>query len=143
MSNESKLVELPVPSPTSKAVAAAVSVNNGADVQALFADVTKMTPWDEEAKKAFLASKMHMVRTHPTLDLTARTRGRARLHRKQDRDDPHRLESDRVREGKGYRRTAPCALRKIARLGRELHLSFRRQFQRPILQPLKIKFAAP
>jgi len=79
MSNESKLVELPVPSPTSKAAAAAVSATNGADVQALFADITKMTPWDEEAKKAFLASKMHMVATHPTLDLAARKAGAAEL----------------------------------------------------------------
>jgi hypothetical protein len=79
MSNESKPVELPVPSPTSKAAAAAVPVDSSADVQALFADVTKMTPWDEETKKAFLASKMHMVQTHPTLDLAARKAGVADL----------------------------------------------------------------
>ena len=75
MSNESKLVELPVPSPTSKG-AAVVSVSNGENVQALFADITKMTPRDEEAEKAFLASKVHMVLTHPALDLTAQNRRR-------------------------------------------------------------------
>lgn len=79
MPNESKLVELPVLSPTSKATAAALSVTNGADVQALFAKITKMTPRDEEAEKAFLASKLHMVRTHPTLDLTARKASAADL----------------------------------------------------------------
>jgi hypothetical protein len=79
MSNESKPVELPVPSPTSKAAAAAVPVGSSADVQALFADITKMTPWDEEATKAFLASKMHVVQTHQTLDLAARRAGAADL----------------------------------------------------------------
>jgi hypothetical protein len=41
-------------------------------VRALFADITKVTPRDEAAEKAFLAGTMHTVRTHPTLDHPAR-----------------------------------------------------------------------
>ncbi len=72
MSKESTRPEFPVPSPAPKAAAMALPGENTGDVRVLFADITKMTPRDEKAEQAFLASKMHIARTHPTLDLTAR-----------------------------------------------------------------------
>ena len=69
MAKESPCLEVPVPSAAGKFTTE--------DMQSLFADITKMTPRDEPAEKAFLASKLQMVRTHPTLDLaTCRDHGR-------------------------------------------------------------------
>src|SRR5262245_11119129 len=80
MTTPATTLALPVPSPSGK-VAAAVAVpgDNTGDVRALFADVTKLTPRDEQAEKAFLASKLHVARTHPTLDLMARKAVTAQL----------------------------------------------------------------
>ncbi len=64
MAKESPCLEVPVPSAAGKFTTE--------DMQSLFADITKMTPRDEPAEKAFLASKLQMVRTHPTLDLATR-----------------------------------------------------------------------
>jgi hypothetical protein len=52
-------LELPVPSPiTGLAVG---------DVQAEFAKITRATPRDPQAEQAFIAARLHMIRTHPTL----------------------------------------------------------------------------
>lgn len=42
------------------------------DARRAFAKITSDTPRDEEAERAFLAAKIHMVRTHPRLDLYQR-----------------------------------------------------------------------
>jgi hypothetical protein len=57
---ESSALEFPVP--------AATTGYTTADVQVLFADITSRTPRDEESEQAFLAGKLHVIRTHPTLD---------------------------------------------------------------------------
>src|SRR6059058_4472535 len=67
MGNESKIRELSLPSPTKATASAAAG-----DVRAVFAAITKRTPRDKQAENAFLASKFHMVRTHPMLNLAAR-----------------------------------------------------------------------
>jgi hypothetical protein len=72
VANESAPLQLPVPSSILGAPAAAGAGDNTGDVRALFADITRQTPPDEEARKAFLAGKLHTIRTHPTLDLPAR-----------------------------------------------------------------------
>src|SRR6185436_8256613 len=72
MSKISMSLEFPLPSPTAKAPAAVLPEENAADMRELFAEITKATPRDERAEEAFLASKLHTARTHPTLDLMAR-----------------------------------------------------------------------
>jgi hypothetical protein len=57
-------IELPVPSPMAQYTTG--------DARKLFEDITKLTPRDNVAERAFLASKMHIARTHPTLSLAAR-----------------------------------------------------------------------
>lgn len=79
MTTESPILELPVPFTTTKAAAALVPGDQTADARVLFADITKMTPRDEATERAFLASKMHIIRTHPALDLTARAAAAADL----------------------------------------------------------------
>jgi hypothetical protein len=61
---ESVVGKLPVPSPVSGFAVA--------DMRKQFAKVTKETPRDAKAESAFIASKLHMLRTHPALHLTAR-----------------------------------------------------------------------
>src|SRR5438067_1841391 len=64
MTKEAPVLELPVPS--------AAANYTTADVRTLFADVTKRTPRDEESEHAFLTSKWHLIRTHPTFDPATR-----------------------------------------------------------------------
>lgn len=64
-------LELPVPSPT-----AGFGVG---DVRAEFVRLTKRTPRSPEAEQAFLASRLHMIRTHPTLHLADREAAAAQL----------------------------------------------------------------
>jgi hypothetical protein len=66
MARQSNRFELPVPSPMGNLVVA--------DARKEFAQLTKRTRRDRQAERAFLASKLHMVRTLPTDDLAARTR---------------------------------------------------------------------
>lgn len=42
------------------------------DMQAEFKKITEQTPRDTAAEQAFIASKMHLIKTHPTLDLGER-----------------------------------------------------------------------
>jgi hypothetical protein len=56
--------ELPLPSPIPEVTTS--------DVRADFAKITKQTPRDAASEQAFLASKLHMVQTHPTLHLAER-----------------------------------------------------------------------
>lgn len=57
-------LQLDVPSPI-----AGASV---ADRQADFAAITRQTPRDSAFEQAFLSSKVHVIKTHPTLDLQQR-----------------------------------------------------------------------
>ena len=43
-----------------------------ADMRDEFARITSKTPRSEEAKQAFLASKLHILQTHPQLSLETR-----------------------------------------------------------------------
>ena len=72
MAKKTAALKFALPSPPQKAYAAAGPGDKAGDAQALFADLTKKTPRNEEAEKAFLASKLHMARTQPTLSLAAR-----------------------------------------------------------------------
>ncbi len=81
MTTESPARQLPLSSPTYRLAAAALPGDDTGDVRTLFADITKMTPRDEKAEKAFLASKGHLAMTHPTLDLPARKIAAASLAR--------------------------------------------------------------
>jgi hypothetical protein len=79
MAKEPTGVGLPVPAPTAQVIPAGVAEENSGDERALFAEITKKTPRDAEAEKAFLASKLHMAQTHPALDLTARAAAAAEI----------------------------------------------------------------
>ena len=57
-------LELLVPSP--------IANYSVADARAEFAKATKQTARDPLAEQAFLASKVHIIRTHPTLQPAAR-----------------------------------------------------------------------
>jgi hypothetical protein len=61
---ESANVQLSVPSPRLE--------TNSADVRAEFAAITKRTPRNKTAEQAFVASKVHVLMTHPTLHPAAR-----------------------------------------------------------------------
>ena len=72
MSTKSAPVDLPVPSPINSVGPAALAVGFGDDVRTLFGDISKKTPRDDVAERAFIASKLHIARTQPTLDLGER-----------------------------------------------------------------------
>lgn len=72
MAREPASIELPVPAPAARVSPAVLPSENSGDARALFADITKKTPRDVEAERAFLASKLHIAQTHPTMDFTGR-----------------------------------------------------------------------
>jgi hypothetical protein len=59
MAQAEAVAEMLLPSP--------IAVYTTADVRMLFADISKRTPRSVDAERAFLAGKMHIARTHPTL----------------------------------------------------------------------------
>src|SRR5580692_10207501 len=80
MAKESTGVVLPIPAPDAQIIPAVFAGDKRGDARGLFAEITKKTPRDAQAERAFLASKLHMIRTHPTLDLTARSAASAALN---------------------------------------------------------------
>src|SRR5271155_2466666 len=57
-------IQLPVPSPNSNLVVA--------DVRERFSKITSRTPRSREGQQAFIASKLHILRTHPALEFRDR-----------------------------------------------------------------------
>jgi hypothetical protein len=64
-------IQLPVPSPLQEYTVA--------DMRAEFARISRKTPRDKAAEQAFLAGRMHMLRTHPGLSVPEREAAAARL----------------------------------------------------------------
>lgn len=67
--------EFPVPSMMSefpKTMQAEVEKITTSDMQAEFQKITEQTPRDTVAEQAFIASKMHLIETHPTLHIAER-----------------------------------------------------------------------
>jgi hypothetical protein len=58
------LLQLPFASPNSSLVVA--------DMREQFSKITSRTPRNKEAQQAFLAGKLHILRTHPAIELRAR-----------------------------------------------------------------------
>ncbi len=75
MAKEPTAPELPVPSPMPGFATADIRADfefATADIRADFAKITKQTPRDTAAEQAFFASKLHLLKTHPTLHLAER-----------------------------------------------------------------------
>ncbi|HEX4837680.1 MAG TPA: hypothetical protein VFV03_04055 [Solirubrobacteraceae bacterium] len=68
-------IELPAPVP----VPGRDMPTKSKDERRLFARITRETPRDEKAEKAFVATRAHMIRTHPRLDQTERAPAFAEL----------------------------------------------------------------
>jgi hypothetical protein len=86
-------LQLPVPSPLEGA--------GVADLQDEFANITRQTPRDPDAERAFLASKVLIARTHPTLHLQERATAVAQLVSKAGAAQPE-SKSAPVPGGVGY-----------------------------------------
>jgi hypothetical protein len=65
-------IPFPVPEITLREKLAGATEITSADVRSEFEKITQQTPRDIAAEQAFIASKLHMIRTHPTLHRTER-----------------------------------------------------------------------
>ena len=74
MSTDSRIVPELIPLPTAQGVSAAAAPVSGqvGDMRQEFEAITHSTPRNHAAEQAFLASKAHIIRTHPTLAPAAR-----------------------------------------------------------------------
>src|SRR2546430_13643851 len=67
------------PGPHTLVAPAPNSIAKAADLMEHFARITKKTPRNKEAERAFLARKLHTLRTHPTFTLEQRAEVLARF----------------------------------------------------------------